>query len=81
MKFVKVDYMPERGRCSKKPLKLFLEEFMSRNIKTAKVELIEGDYKNPAIARRCISTAAKKHYLPIKAGYRDKEVYIYRTDM
>ena len=80
MKFVKVDKMPGR-RSSKKSLRVFMEEFISRDIKMAKVELKEGEYKNSEIARRCLTTSAKRHCLPVKAGCRDNEVYIYRTDM
>lgn len=80
MKFVKVDKIPGR-RNRKKRLALFLEEFMTSNIKIAKVELNEGDYVSSQVRRNCIRRAIKENFYPIKATKVDDDIYLIRTDM
>ena len=79
MKFTKVEKIS--GRRTRNNLKVFLNEFMCRNIPIAKVELYDGEYVSFAIARRSLDSSAKRYCLPIKASFRKDGVYIYRTDM
>ena len=79
MKFTKVNDLP--GRKGKKRVRAFLEEFMTRNVEIARVDLHEDDYKSPAVARRCLCISAQRACLPVKACYRGNKVYLYRTDM
>ena len=79
MKFVKVDKVPERNR--KKRLREFLDEFMSANIKVAKVELNEGDYKTPEVRARCIYHSVKMGAYPIRVTRVKDEVFLIRKDM
>ena len=79
MKFTKVNEVPSRKH--HKNVRGFLEEFISRNIEVARVDLHEDDYKNPAVAQRCLQLAAKRACLPIRVSYRGDKVYFIRTDM
>lgn len=79
MKFTKVEKIS--GRRTRNNLKVFLNEFMCRNIPIAKVDLYEGEYASFMVARRTLTTSAERLCLPIKASYRKDGVYIYRTDM
>lgn len=68
-------------RRTKKNLKVYFKEFMCSNIKTAKVEFNEWDYKNSAVASRVLWVAAKRHGFPIKVHKNGDEVYLIRTDI
>lgn len=80
MNFVEVERLPEKRR-PKKSLKNLFNEFMNMNIKLAKVDLNERDYKSVAVAYSVLRNAAKKHDYPIKVYLRDGNVYFMRRDI
>lgn len=79
MKFVPVESLPNRRM--KKSLSVLFKEFMAMNVKIAKVDLNEQDYKSPRIARSVLGNAAKRHCVSVKVCIRDDEIYFVRTDM
>lgn len=80
MKFVECkEGLPERT--DKKNLKIYFEEFMSSNIKVAKVEFNKGDYKSIKIAYRCIHASVKRHGFPIKVHKIGNNIYLVRKDI
>ena len=79
MKFVEVKDVPKRNR--QKNLQVFIDEFMSANIRCAKIEFKEHEYKNINIARSCIQTAVKRSGAPIYVVKRDDNIYFIRKDM
>lgn len=80
MKFVKCDAEFVERR-TKKNLKVYFKEFISSNIKTAKVEFNKGDYKNIEVAYSVIQVAVKRHGFPIKVHKIDDAVYLERIDI
>ena len=78
MKFVKVKELPKRRKNS---ILIFLDEFMTSNIKFAKVEFSEKDYKTPSSCQSAFSKAIKAGGFPIIVKSINKEVYLIRTDM
>jgi hypothetical protein len=80
MKFTKVEKVPEKNR-GKKRLQVFFSEFMTANVKTARVDFAEGDYANVNVARTTLSTAAMRGAFPIRVCIRGDEIYLVRTDM
>ena len=79
MKFVPVEKLPDK--VAKKSLKHAFAEFMAMNVKFAKVDITQFDYKSPAVARNVLGVAAKRHCVDIKVHIRNNEVYFERTDM
>lgn len=80
MKFVECkEGLPERA--DKKNLKVYFEEFMSSNIKVAKVEFNKGDYKSINVAYSVIYRSAKNHGFPIEVHRINKEIYLIRKDI
>lgn len=80
MKFTKVDTMPGR-RLSKKSLKPVFDEFMNMNVKIAKVEFNDREYKNASVAYNVLTHAVKRHCVPIKVHFRNNEIYFERRDI
>lgn len=79
MTFTKVEKVPERT--SKHRLVAFLEQFMAENIKFAKLNFNEHDYKSAYSAYENMYRANKKNGFPIKVVKRGEEVYLIRTDL
>lgn len=79
MKFVEVKEIPDKRRYHR--LKDYWEDFMSMNIKTAKVDLDIGEYANPNVARTCMAISIKKFGYPIDVFRRGNEIYLGRRDM
>ena len=80
MKFVKVDKVPMRNQANHR-LRDYFEEFMSANIKIAKVELNDGEYSNPSVARSVLGNSIKRHGFPIDIKLRSGEIYLVRRDI
>ena len=79
MRFVEVEEVPRRN--AKKHLQGYLQEFMNMNIKVAKLDFNEREYKSPSIARSVIAIAIKKSGLPSTITKRGDEIYLIRNDM
>lgn len=79
MKFVPVNELP--GRAEKKSLKHVFKEFMAENVKYARVDLTQFDYKSPTVAFSVLSIASRRHCVDIKVHIRNNEIYFERTDM
>lgn len=79
MKFVPVNDLPKV--CKKKALKHVLAEFMAMNVKYARVDLTQFDYKSPAVAAQVLGVASRRHCVDIKVHKRKDEIYFERTDM
>ena len=70
MTFVKVDNLP--GRRNKKDLRGFLKEFITADIKVAKINLN---------CYNALGTSIKRGGFPIKVRMRNGELYLIRTDL
>lgn len=79
MKFVPVEKLPKR--CTAKSLKHVFKEFIAMNVKFAKVDLTQFDYKSPSVAFSVLSVAVKRHCVDIKVHKNGNEIYFERTDM
>lgn len=79
MKFVVVNELPKR--CSKKSLKHVFAEFIAMNVKYARVDLTQFDYKSPAVAAQVLGLASRRHCVDIKVHKVNDEIYFERTDM
>lgn len=79
MKFVEVKEVPERTH--KKDLRKILEDFMTTNIKVAKVDFNDGDYKEARYCANSIAVAVRRAALPITVTRRGEEVYLIRRDI
>lgn len=79
MKFVEVKEVPE-VRC-RKNLQGYLNEFMAWNIKVAKVEFNEKEYKNARSAQASFHKAIKTSKLPLTIIKRNDEIFLVRNDM
>lgn len=80
MTMAKVDTMPAK-RCSKKCLMDIFNEFISMNVKLAKVEFEENEYKSVKVADSVLRVAAKRYGVPIKVRMRNDEIYFERRDI
>lgn len=79
MKFVEVEKVPERKR-KYKNLKVIFDEFVAMNVKAARVDLTEHDYKNVKVAYTVLHNAAKRFCVPVKVYIRGNEIYFERKD-
>ena len=79
MKFVEVKEVP--GMRKYHPLKNKWDEFMAMNVKVAKVDLSEHDYKSAAVAHSVMSISIKRFGYPITVTRRGDEIYLIRRDM
>lgn len=78
-KFIKVDEVPDRRNYAN--LKADWKEFMGMNVKVAKVDLAQYNYKSPIIAATVMARSVKYHGQPIDVIRRKDEVFIVRRDM
>ena len=62
-------------------LKERFNEFISMNVKTARVDLDKDDYKSVNVAANVLRVASKRHAVPVKVVVRNGELYFVRTDM
>lgn len=82
MTFVKCDWeSAQKAAAKKKNLRVYFEEFIASNTKTAKVVLNEGDYKSPVVARQVMGVAIKRGGFPIKIHRIGDDIYLVRTDI
>lgn len=79
MTFIQVDNLPERR--GRKDLRGFLKEFMTEDIKMAKINLNVMDYKCPRHCYNALHTSIKTGGFPIKVHMRNDEIYLVRTDL
>lgn len=84
MKFVEVAEVPEKKdipRRKRGELKLYLERFIQRDIKIAKVDFSPEEYFAMIGAYNSMRLACKRHVLPIDVTMRNGEVYLIRRDL
>lgn len=79
MKFVEVKEVPDKKKYH--PLKSRWDEFMAMNVKVAKVDLDEREYKSVEIARATMALSIKRLGYPITVTRRNGEIYLIRRDM
>lgn len=79
MKFVEVKEVP--GVRQNNPLKSKWVEFMAMNVKVAKVDLSEHEYKSATVAQSVMSVSIKRFGYPITVTRRGDELYLIRRDM
>lgn len=79
MKFVEVKEVPDQKKYHE--LKSKWEEFMAMNVKVAKVDLDEEEYKSPEVAARTMMLSIKRFGFPITVTRRRNEIYLIRRDM
>jgi hypothetical protein len=80
MKAIAVHCIPERMHGNHK-LRRFFEDFITSNIKLAKIELSEVEYKSPKVAQNVMGIAARRGKYPVKVMLRGDDIYLQRTDM
>ena len=81
MKFTKVEDVPgvERRRYSN--LKGDWKEFMAMNVKIAKVDLTQYNYKSVTVAAQVMQKSVNRFGHPIDVVKRKDEVYLVRRDL
>lgn len=79
MKFVEVKEVP--GVRQDNLLKSKWVEFMAMNVKVAKVDLSEHEYKSATVAQSVMSVSIKRFGYPITVTRRGDELYLIRRDM
>ena len=81
MKFVKVERIPGHTKVKQKPVKGVLEDFLSSDVKCARVDLEDGEYSRPSTAYSTLYEACYRYKLPLAVTFRGGDIYIFRTDM
>ena len=81
MKFVAITEEELAKKCPYKKMQALVREFMSMNIKIARVDFDEHDYKNTKSACGSFSRAIKDGGFPISVKMIDKELYLIRKDI
>lgn len=83
MKFVKVESLPESNMRYTPMYKVEarIREFMNMNIKIARVEYKEDEYKNVKTAYQGFKKACKRYAAPVDVRTINKELYLIRRDM
>lgn len=84
MKFVKVDELPKIDSArhnEHKNLNEYLDAFMKRNIKIAKVVFRPDEYNTLEAAYICIRRAARSYGYPITVHKRNGGLYVMRKDL
>ena len=79
MKFTVVEKIPERK--AKKKLAYILDEFMNMNVKFAKFEFNENEYKTASSANGALRKSAARFGYPIKVQLINGEIYFERRDI
>lgn len=79
MTFTKVKEVPKRN--DKHDLRALLNQFVAEDIKVAKLNFNEHDYKRASYAATACAQSVKRGKLPIAVMRRGEEVYLVRTDM
>lgn len=80
MKFTVVEELPEKRTECKKLHNIF-EEFMRMNVKAAKYEFAENEYKSVSSAHGNLYKGARRWGYPIYVVRRSDEIYFVRKDM
>ena len=82
MKFVEIDSIPKTGdRFPYKRLRDIFDEFMNMNIKLARVDSIDNEYKNSNVAYAVLYNGIKKYGYPINIYLRNALIYLERKDI
>lgn len=82
MKFVKMDEVPEKKKGGLRDTNKYrLIEFMSLNIKVAKVDFAKDEYKNSSTCTSCLRVSIKRFGMPIDVIHRNSEVFLVRRDI
>lgn len=81
MKFIKVDQVPGIDKKNYNKLKNDWQEFMDMNVKIAKVDLTQYNYKSVLVASQVMSKSIKRFGFPIDITKRKDEIYLVRRDM
>ena len=83
MKFTPIDELPTKVylRRRKNKVRDFLNEFITQNVKFAKVDLYEGEYAHSKSAYHQIHRRIELDGMPIKVLKTGDEIYLIRTDM
>lgn len=83
MKFTAINDLPENVIRRRKYHKVrrFLEEFITQNVKYAKVEYFDGEYAHAASAYSQLNRRIKEDGLPVDVVKNGDEIYLIRRDM
>ena len=79
MKFVEVKELP--GRTIKKDLVAYVEEFMSMNVKIAKVDFNDREYRSARSAYSSFHKTSHRLGYPISIRMISNELFLVRNDM
>lgn len=83
MQFVEVTEIPKKSKSKHKKgwMKAWMDKFMNRGIKMAKVVYDENDYNGPLSCYNAYRAAVIRHVYPVDVKLRDGEVYLIRRDI
>ena len=83
MKFVKVDKLPEQSHVYTPTYRVEarITEFMNMNIKIARVDYNESDYRSIKTAYSGFKNACKRYVAPIDVKVVNNELYLIRRDI
>ena len=79
MRFTVVEKVP--GKAIKKNLRHIFDEFVNMDVKFAKFEFNENEYKHANSAYNNLTRAARKYGYPVNVHVRENEVYFERRDI
>jgi hypothetical protein len=81
MRFTVVDKKDFNEKREKKKLKYVFLEFINMQVKVAKVDYTEFDYKSLNSAYNTLYKAAKRSCVPVQVMRREGSIYFVRTDI
>lgn len=81
MRFTVVDEKVLEKRCKQKQLKYVFMEFINMNVKVAKIDFNEFDYKSIDSAYNNLHHGAKRHCVPVQVTKIGDSIYFVRTDI
>lgn len=80
MFYTKIEKLPN-GKRRRSNLRVFFDEFMSENIKIAKLNFDDGTYCSAKSAQNTLTQSAKRRGYPIDVEIINGEVYLIRRDI
>lgn len=81
MRFTVVDKKEFEKKCEQKKLKYVFMEFINMNVKVAKVNFSEFDYKNMNSAYNNLHKGAIRHRVPVRVTRMGDSIYFVRKDI
>jgi hypothetical protein len=81
MRFTVVDEKEFIERREQKKLKYEFMRFIKMNVKVARVDITDSDYKSIHVAYNVLSKGAQRHEVPVQVTRMGDSIYFVRTDI